>query len=77
MNKARRAQLTACLSTIEKMIAEIEAIKEVEEAVLENMPDNFQFGEQGELVEEGIEYLEDAITGLEKAQNNLQFAIMG
>ena len=43
MNKARRAQLTECLSTIEKMIAEIEAIKEVEEAVLENMPDNFQF----------------------------------
>lgn len=77
MNKARRVQLTACLSTIEKMIAEIEAIKEVEEAVLENMPDNFQFGEQGELVEEGIEYLEDAITGLEEAQNNIQFAIMG
>lgn len=47
MNKARFARLS-------KLIEELSAIRDEEQDAFDNLPENFQYGSQGETMQEGI-----------------------
>jgi len=59
MNAGQRKRICQIKDDLEELQAEIEAIKEEEEVKFDNLPDNFQGGEQGEKMQECINTLEE------------------
>lgn len=71
MNKDRRSevagaivQLDAIREMVDQLIEEIERIKDEEQEYFDNMPESFQGGDKGQLVEEAIGNFESAIDEL-------------
>ena len=58
MNKARFARLS-------KLIEELSAIRDEEQDAFDNLPENFQYGSQGETMQEGIDVMDEALSSLE------------
>ena len=58
MNKARFARLS-------KLIEELSAIRDEEQDAFDNLPENFQYGSQGETMQEGIDVMDEALSTLE------------
>lgn len=58
MNKARFARLS-------KLIEELSAIRDEEQDAFDNLPKNFQYGSQGEMMQEGIDVMDEALSSLE------------
>lgn len=60
MNKQRRKWLEEAIEKVEDAIKVLEDVAEAERESLENLPDNFRYGERGEEMEGYIEMLEEA-----------------
>ena len=58
MNKARFARLA-------KLIAELSALRDEEQDAFDNLPENFQYGRQGETMQEGIDVMDEVLSTLE------------
>ena len=58
MNKKRFARLS-------KLIEELSALRNEEQDAFDNLPENFQYGSQGETMQEGIEVMDEALSTLE------------
>ena len=58
MNKARFARLS-------KLIEELSALRDEEQDAFDNLPENFQYGSQGETMQEGIDVMDEALSTLE------------
>ncbi len=58
MNKARFARLS-------KLIEELSAIRDEEQDAFDNLPENFQYGSQGETMQDGIDVMDEALSTLE------------
>ena len=58
MNKTRFARLS-------KLIEELSAIRDEEQDAFDNLPENFQYGSQGETMQEGIDVMDEALSTLE------------
>lgn len=58
MNKARFARLS-------KLIEELSAIRDEEQDAFDNLPENFQNGSQGEMMQEGIDVMDEVLSTLE------------
>ena len=58
MNKARFARLS-------KLIEALSAIRDEEQDAFDNLPENFQYGSQGETMQEGIDVMDEALSTLE------------
>lgn len=58
MNKARFARLS-------KLIEELSALRDEEQDAFDNLPENFQYGSQGETMQEGIDVMDEALSSLE------------
>lgn len=63
MNAKRR-------KSIGEIVSNLEDLKTEEETALEYLPENFQFGAQGEAMQESINFLDDAISALEEILGN-------
>ena len=75
MNKQRRKRLGEAFNLIEQAKDILEEVMSEEEESLDNLPDNFRYGDKGEemqnyieMIDETIEYLEDANSVIEQIQ---------
>lgn len=60
MNKQRRKQLAEASALIAKAQSIIESVKDEEQEAHDNLPESFQYGEQGQQMEEYIDMLDEA-----------------
>lgn len=74
MNKQRRKDLNQIAEAIGDLRERLECCQEEEQEYLDNMPENFQFGERGEAAEEAISNIEDALNSLEEAVYSIESA---
>ena len=74
MNKDRRNRLTKAIEQLANARTEIEAVKDEEEEALENLPESFQEGEQGEAMQQAIDLMQEAVGSLEEIESNLEEA---
>lgn len=72
MNRKRRKRLTDAFEKIERIKEIIEEVKDAEQESLENLPDNFRYGEQGEEMESYIEMLDEAYGYLDDANSVIE-----
>lgn len=74
MNRQRRREIESVIEKLEELKSAIEGLRDDEQDYYDNMPENFQFGEKGELAEEAITNMEDAINSLEDVIGSLESA---
>jgi hypothetical protein len=72
MNKARRARITAFVDRLREVSLELEVIREEEQDAYDSLPDSLQESPNGQASGEAAEFLEDAITGLDTAIDELE-----
>lgn len=72
MNKVRRKKLGDAFDLIFQAKEILEAVKEEEQEAIENLPDNFRFGERGEEMEGYIEMLDEAFDYLDDANSVIE-----
>lgn len=72
MNKFRRKQIQEALSLIDKAYALLTNAKEEEEMAFENLPESLQESERGTAMQDNVDYLDTAVTGLEEAKEALE-----
>ena len=72
MNKQRRKWLEEAIEKVEDAIEVLEEVTEEERESLENLPDNFRYGERGEEMEGYIEMLEEASEYLADANSVIE-----
>ena len=71
MNKEQRERLSQILDALSTALNDIDEIKCEEEEKYDNLPENFQDGEKGEAIQDGITSLEDAYSYLDDAISSL------
>ena len=71
MNKEQRERLSQILDALNTALNDIDEIKCEEEEKYDNLPENFQDGEKGEAIQDGISSLEDAYSYLDDAISSL------
>lgn len=71
MNKYRRKQIQEALSLIDKAYALLTNAKDEEEMAFENLPESLQESERGTTMQDNVDYLDTAVTGLEEAKEAL------
>ena len=71
MNNKRRARLQEAVSYIEDSLKILYPVKDEEQDGLDNFPENLQNSEQYNSMEEAIDTIENSISDLEQAVENL------
>lgn len=69
MNKERRKKLEKAFEKIGEVKDILEEVKDEEQESLENLPDNFRYGERGEEMECYIAMLDEAYGYLDDAES--------
>lgn len=77
MNKQRRKDIEDVKDRIFECKVQLEAIRDEEQEYFDNMPESFQQGDKGSAVEGNISCLDDAISQLEQACENMDSAMEG
>ena len=72
MNNSRRKQLTKAITQLEDVQQSIEEIKDEEQDAFDNMLESLQDAERGETMMYWVELLEDALSNIEEAHDNLE-----
>ena len=72
MNKYRRKQIQEALSLIDKAYALLTNAKEEEEMAYDSLPTSLQESERGTTMQDNVDYLDTAVTGLEEAKEALE-----
>lgn len=76
MNNTRRTKLKAAINLIRNSIIIVEQAVDDEQDCLDNMPENLQGSDRYERMEEAVSSLEEAYGYLEKAQEEIENAII-
>lgn len=71
MNKIRRKQLDKIAAELEAIRDRIEALREEEQDYFDNMPEAFQDSEKGERTQEAISLLDDVFENVDGAVDYL------
>ena len=74
MNKQRRARLSEAHSLLGRAVSIVERAKDEEQDSFDNLPENLQSGERGELMEEAIDELQTAIDSINDAMEHIDCA---
>ena len=74
MNNQRRMKLKKIVKALQDVIYAIEVVKDEEEDYMNNIPENLQGSDRYSRAEEVCEYLEDAISDIESAIDNIEEA---
>ena len=69
MNKARRKKLGKAFDKLCEVGDILSEVKEEENEAMENLPDNFRFGDRGEEMQNYIEMLDESIGYLSDAKS--------
>lgn len=72
MNKFRRKQIQEALSLIDKAYALLTNAKDEEEMAYDSLPMSLQESERGMSMQDNVDYLDTAVTGLEEAKEALE-----
>ncbi len=72
MNRERRKRLMEVFKSVAAAIEILEEVQDAERESLENLPDNFRFGERGEEMEMYLEMLEEASGYLSDANSVIE-----
>lgn len=72
MNKERRKKIANIIQDIESIKEKLQEVLSEEESVFDNMPENLQCSMRGEESEEAIDYMGEAIDGLDNAIEQLE-----
>lgn len=67
MNKARREALSKVVSEIEGLRVALEELKDQESEYFDNMPESLQSGDKGQVAEEAVAQMEEALDALDTA----------
>ena len=65
MNNLRRKQIKEALSLIEEAYDLLTMAKDEEEMAFDNLPESLQYSERGDIMQDNITNLDNAITGLD------------
>lgn len=77
MNKQRRARLAEAHSLLGRAVSIVERAKDEEQDSFDNLPENLQSSERGELMEEAIDELQTAIDSINDAMEHIDCARSG
>ena len=72
MNKNRRKRIQEIIDKIVDAADNLDVIKDEEQEVFDNMPENFQCAERGEAIQECVDDLDDAVSGLQDVIETLE-----
>lgn len=75
MNKQRRMEIKNVIDQLQDLRATIEDIQSEEQEYFDNMPENFQFGERGDMANEAIENMDDALMSIDELLSSLDSAM--
>lgn len=75
MNRPRRNKISAIISSIEDLKAQVEALQNEEQETFDNMPENLQQSERGQMAESAANNLECAANDLENVIDQLNEAM--
>ena len=67
MNKKRRTALNELLTKLEYIKNQVEELMDEEQTALENLPESFQEGENGDTMQEAIDNLSNAMDAIDEA----------
>lgn len=74
MNNKRRERISKAVSMLEAALNVIEVVRGEEQNCLDNMPENLEYSERYEKMENAVDKLEDAISSIEEARDALEEA---
>lgn len=77
MNKQKRARLSEAHSLLGRAVSIVERAKDEEQDSFDNLPENLQSSERGELMEEAIDELQTAIDSINDAMEHIDCARSG
>lgn len=72
MNKQRRKKLNEIMEQIDQLMDDLEEVQNEEQESLDNLPEQFQEGERGEIMQNAIDNLDSAWSSLEEAKDTLE-----
>lgn len=72
MNKVRRKRLQEAFDLVAKAQEILAEVREEERESIENLPDNFRYGERGEEMEAYIEMIDEADGYLDDAKSVIE-----
>lgn len=72
MNNLRRKQIKEALSLIEEAYDLLTMAKDEEEMAFDNLLESLQYSERGDIMQDNITNLDNAITGLDDAKSALE-----
>lgn len=72
MNKNRRKKLEKAFDKVVEIKKIIEEVKSEEQEAIENLPDNFRYGERGEEMTNYIEMLDEVYGYLDDAESVIE-----
>lgn len=75
MNKQRRKEIKNVINQLEDLRATIEDIQLEEQEYFDNMPENFQLGERGDMANEAIGNMDDALMSIDELLSSLDCAM--
>lgn len=75
LNKRKRTMLREALSHLERASDIISSVSEEEQDDYQNLPESFQEGERGALMEDAIDYMNDAVELIRETKDQLALAI--
>jgi len=77
VNKQRRARLSEAHSLLGRAVSIVERAKDEEQDSFDNLPENLQSSERGEIMEEAIDELQTAIDSINDAMEHIDCARSG
>lgn len=77
MNKQRRTRLSEAHSLLGRAVSIVERAKDEEQDSFDNLPENLQSSERGEIMEEAIDELQTAIDSINDAMEHIDCARSG
>lgn len=72
MNKKRRQEIMKAMNKVEEVKDRLDELLYEEQDALDNTPENLRLSFRGEESENAVDYLQEAIEGLENCLSNLE-----
>lgn len=72
MKPERLAVLNACLEDVQHALATLQEVRDEEEEAYDNLPESMQDGERGEMMQDAIDALDNALFPLEDVVSTLE-----
>jgi hypothetical protein len=75
MNNARRTKLEKIRDRVEELREELREVENEEQEAFDNIPENLQYAERGQMMQSAIDSIQTAADGMDEAFNELEIAM--